>query len=355
MYSGTSGSEAVNSKYLDLAEKDIESILKSSRDELLGYFDSVSAVNFSRFHKSLSANRINHDSIMNWTDEILSFIRLADYTFFRLENGQYNNPLTYAVFIGLMKSGDQKLSDYIQDMLIRNGRSDYIKAFSKPIKEAVKSHRDEQWKLISLCELDSAEKADLLLRNSSNGLLKARFGDSTVINRILDNFNREKHSKKKRGMLSQLVYVNNQQTITRLIEMLDDTTADTIGRGGNTWGGEPHPVYSFRYYVIKSLARIYPDEPLFGVKFKEIEDGGVEVQKKYLTELHAWVKSKYNIDLQNLRKAEFVCTNINAVFLGPNITGMKVYTIEDLKQEQLEIEKMEKELETLKKAIEEIK
>ena len=34
MYSGTSGSEAVNSKYLDLAEKDIESILKSSRDEL---------------------------------------------------------------------------------------------------------------------------------------------------------------------------------------------------------------------------------------------------------------------------------------------------------------------------------
>ena len=78
--------------------------------------------------------------------------------------------------------------------------------------------------------------------------------------------------------------------------MLDGLNSDLIAR-------EPYQRVSIRYYIIESLGRAYPDEPLLTSEIRRIRDMGdhaygADELAAYLEELAAWAQDEVGVGLE---------------------------------------------------------
>lgn len=229
--------ELAIAEYVNLAEKDITYILNKKKTELVKKCSSNSD-RLENVTKLLREKTIVNGQVK----EQLKNIYVLAYD---INNGKNCNeliyePLSYVLYIALIKEGDNDIRNDAINMLTRYGRYDYLKEFSGPIKKAIKNVQPFPYDLYVKCKLDSTEKNKINIFDTNSIIIKALLGDTLAENHILNVDICSKKNNEKRDYLNSLYVLNTDKSVKKIVEMLNDNSLDTLIKEGQMWHGNSH-------------------------------------------------------------------------------------------------------------------
>lgn len=321
--------------YVNLAKKSLIEILEKEGINLLKSYEKITSnekitnSDYKKFKEIITEQR---DSLKR--SDIMLILRMANRIVENDENSlcrnKWNNYITYAINISLLKDEDKSLREFVSGKIWNYQCRQYIQPFDSLIKTIIDARMPRYWDLLLNCELTKEEKKhilddlinlkkyDLLLRidldNSEISEIRnklkeekcyeyrARFGDTDAEKILLKKSDSIKSIKEKIDYAKALSIANTDATTKKLIEMLDDTTNLIIA---------PGVTESVRYHIFIFLKDVLKENELFGKELKKTlkidwneNDSSKIVVNMYFRKVASWAKEKYNIDLNYLKLAD---------------------------------------------------
>lgn len=321
--------------FVKLANNTIEEIIKIEGEKLIKTADHLKFDN--QFKKS------DYDRIVSVVkgkssfkeNDIYSIMYIADKMRnedinISCEPDKWNSYLTYSIFISLLMS-NQNIRNLAANKILQCQCRQLLKPFSLIIKKRIDSSIPKYRQLLSICELDKKEKEDfindLLIGNRLELLTKIEtdsieklyirdkiknkfkyeystyFGDKEAEIKLLSVYDTLETYDEKEKFVEKLFIANTENTNKLLIKMLDDTDKVIIFPGVEI---------SLRSKIFNKLRKVFYDNELFNKELndalksdmRENEEGRIIVNN-YFNKVANWASTKYNIELPNLKKADY--------------------------------------------------
>ena len=218
----------------------------------------------------------NH-SIQNDTSYVLNDVIYVDILFEMLN--EHSSSLPHIIKKILLEETSRNAfnkPDYYKDILMH-----------APIGDKT---RLEYFCLLKLSE----NERDSLLQNDKTPLLiRARLGDRSAEDSIINQYKSQKDYRYKVKYLKELFYIGNERVLHFIASYFNETFYDDRGR----CIGE-----SIQYQILLGLRLFHPYEPLLNKPLAElsikqmflrIKDDEV---RQYLEEVRDWIKNTYNVE-----------------------------------------------------------
>ncbi|KMQ49461.1 hypothetical protein CHISP_3626 [Chitinispirillum alkaliphilum] len=301
-------------KYIDMAWKTLPELLKTEGDSILNYFEknkdtyNINPQLIDGFRDI--RNKVGNNEILN-PDDYHLIIHLATAIGMKSESGCYSgvfvNPLTYALRISAMQTENRSvyLSAYIP---IDHVCLDVIKKFCGPLRDVtIKKGLQLEYVLHCLSEDDPEHQVML---DKVKGILPRAviLGDKNAKRKLLEMADGAETFDEKIKIIELLGEAGSQESIKRLLLMLDDTTEIRHEDGRSE---------SIRYFVLRQLRKSYCTEQIFTCEFNKAYKADIssknnenrKIVNKFFQKVALWCKENFNIELENLIKYDYLNSN----------------------------------------------
>lgn len=216
-----------------------------------------------------------------------------------------NNDVYVKILIELL----QVQYDKVIDRLINQTSFSLLKQNSNQIKAALESwpnDNDKKYRLLALCELSAKEKLIIDSAFGFSNVIRAKLGDTTQEDALINDFLSETNYRKKREKVATLCYIGSVKCIKALILNFNRPIFDVA-----SIGVPKHPDIhdkciqeSIRFPICIGLRQLYPKDKLFNAdiqKFDSFYDQLYGKQndsadvKKFSDRFKEWAKVTYNV------------------------------------------------------------
>ena len=211
--------------------------------------------------------------------------------------------LIVKVLISFLRSDEQEIRNMAADFMTAYANPAHLNFYSYYIREncqidsllAGKTTSASILKILCLAKLNDKEKQTILEKNYLPVEVRARLGDTTALNSIINNFKTAPNVFTKRQFAFYLGYVGGSECALALTEALDK---QMLLESAND-------IISIRYYLIGALSRIHPDNSLLSIELERAKKSqaqmrGVRVNNQipYVSKVKKWAEKTYNIKLE---------------------------------------------------------
>lgn len=240
--------------------------------------------------------------IKNKADLLPDSIRLIlisnifDVSLYSNDTNQYTgfieDNLILQILIEALKDSDQNIRNRALSYILNYAKINMLKEYSVTVKNNIeKNDYNNKALLMGLLVLTPEEKSTLLSQNKTPEIVTARIGNPELQAKFINQFAQAKTYKEKYEAAEQLGYIGTSKCAESLIKGLDsDLKLEAL-----------YEHVSIKYIIIKTLGRIYPDEPLFTTEINKIAEmgddryGGNTAIKMYLSKISEWSYRKFKI------------------------------------------------------------
>jgi len=160
------------------------------------------------------------------------------------------------------------------------------------IKNAPLGQSDRR-ELLCLMNLDKNEKDSILNNSETPLLIRARLGDRSAEDSIINQYKSQKDYRFKVKYLKELFYIGSERVLHFIATYFNETFYDDRGR----CIGE-----SIQYRILLGLRQFHPYEPLLNKPLAELSQKQMFLRikddevRQYLEEVRDWIKNTYDVE-----------------------------------------------------------
>lgn len=331
--------EMVNTDYyVNLADSGISVIIENEGYKIIEDYNELITAEFSgKRYESIFNILTNGAKKQLQQRDYLSLITIGRVIAYAGNNcpcnTNWNNLLSYAIYVSLLRIDDPGIHDIIANYLSRFSCDSCLKPFSNVVKRDLNiQYTSYYYDLLVLCEMKNDERRELInkliqsgkyshlkqmsLDSIEKGIIlenvkktnrleyRAFFGDGYAEKILLKRLDTATVFQEKIENAKLIGIAQTKAGINRLVQLLNDTTTFETSTG---------VILSLRGEIFEILREVFSDYDLFTRDYiaakkedwKESQEGRIVVNK-YFNEVADWVKSEYGYDLKHLRKADFL-------------------------------------------------
>ena len=236
-----------------------------------------------------------------WEKEQLNYLRTIFDICLRIHKIQNDTSyvLNGGIYVDLLfEMLKEKIEGVSYDQIVRIFmRHTAWQAFQKHeyyktiIKNAPLGQNDRR-ELLCLMNLDKDEKDSILNNSETPLLIRARLGDRSAEDSIINQYKSQKYYRYKVKYLKELFYIGNERVLHFIATYFNETFYDDRGK----CIGE-----SIQYQILLGLRQFHPYEPLLNKTLAELSKKQMffhndDEVRQYLEEVRDWIKNTYDVE-----------------------------------------------------------
>jgi len=164
--------------------------------------------------------------------------------------------------------------------------------YYKAIMKNAPLGQSDRTKLLCLMNLDKNEKDSILNNSETPLIIRARLGDKSAEDSIIDQYKNQKYYRYKADNLRTLFYIGSDRVLHFIASYFNETFYDDRGGCINE---------SIQYRILLGLRQFHPYEPLLNKPLAELSKKQAffhndDEVKQYLKEVRDWIKNTYGVD-----------------------------------------------------------
>lgn len=232
---------------------------------------------------------------------LVDFACLLSDTTHKRESYIIQDEIVFKLCVCILANNRTYLSEHAFEKLVAAGRYDHLAKYSDVIKQALTNKTniggEPVEELLCLLNLSIEEKNKLLETKRLPDWVRARLGDTTAENNIINKYLNENSFRDKEYLANELGMVTTHKCINVLVKTFNDSNYD------NDFGGKT----SITGFIIPAFGRLYPDNLLLTDQFLQMRFSRVPKDvKAYLYKVMDWMKQTYGVSPDKSEPLPFI-------------------------------------------------